>query len=489
MNIYKYQYIIIYSSIKYNIPKNFIITNIGMLDVYYEFNLNITKIEKGQIEILLLGFILDPFHPNLSNLEILDNLCTEYGKNTNTFLAELQKYSGRYVIIYKNSKDFIVTNDCYGQRQIYYNSEAPLIMSSSPELIAKALNYNTIVDKPLERLIKSKTFHEKEYAWYGDRWYDLRIRKVLPNNYFDLKDLSIHRINYFYRGPVKYENIIEYAKIILSGSIEAIHNRYENVLQPITAGWDSRILLAASKKLSRKTNYYQFKNNDKVSADELVAKRLSNKLNVQFHLLNPGPLKDEFIDVLNLKHFYPRMVDFTSHHQWHYYNSRKKNTIIIKGNGGEIVRCHYLGRNRDATVRELLRYTRYKNDMVKNEIIKWMSQVKEFSSNSGIGILDLFYWEQRMGNWGALYPYEQDIATEEFHPFNNKNLLYAIFKIPVPMREFPHYFFFRDLISQQWPETLSEPINPILGFSPIRRLKNFMKSLPVVVSIFRRIAW
>ena len=36
---------------------------------------------------------------------------------------------------------------------------------------------------------------------------------------------------------------------------------------------------------------------------------------------------------------------------------------------------------------------------------------------------DFLYWEQRLGNWGAMYPAEQDIAVDEVSPFNNRLIL------------------------------------------------------------------
>ena len=49
-----------------------------------------------------------------------------------------------------------------------------------------------------------------------------------------------------------------------------------------------------------------------------------------------------------------------------------------------------------------------------------------FAKANNISILGLFCWEQRMGQWHALYQYEQDVAIEEFCPFNNKGLLLSI---------------------------------------------------------------
>ena len=45
---------------------------------------------------------------------------------------------------------------------------------------------------------------------------------------------------------------------------------------------------------------------------------------------------------------------------------------------------------------------------------------------SGINVLDLFYWEQRLGNWGAVRNSESLIAIEKVDPFDS-HLLCEVF--------------------------------------------------------------
>ena len=75
-----------------------------------------------------------------------------------------------------------------------------------------------------------------------------------------------------------------------------------------------------------------------------------------------------------------------------------------------------------------------------------------------------------MGNWGAMYPFEQDIAVEEFCPFYNKNMLFSIMRIDPKNRSFFRSKFHQNLIKYLWPETLTEPINPVGFIGYIRGL-------------------
>ncbi|MBJ3793540.1 hypothetical protein I8J38_34180, partial [Bacillus sp. OA1] len=91
-------------------------------------------------------------------------------------------------------------------------------------------------------------------------------------------------------------------------------------------------------------------------------------------------------------------------------------------------------------------------------------------------ILDLFYWEQRMGNWGTMYQAEQDIAIEEFCPFNNRRLLIALLKLEKEYRQGPEHIIYKKMINSLWPETLSEPINPLNFKAQVK--KQILKMMP-----------
>jgi len=164
----------------------------------------------------------------------------------------------------------------------------------------------------------------------------------------------------------------------------------------------------------------------------------------------------------NKEHVMPRILPKTANIQYHYYNSDKPGTINVNGNGGEIARCYYGYTNRKITLEMLLLFSGYPSsiEFVRQELDCWFVDASQFAEEHKIPLLDLFYWEQRMGNWGALYPFEQDIAIEEISPFNNKSLLYALLRVKASKRRSPDYKFIRKLIQNLWPDTLSEPINP-----------------------------
>jgi hypothetical protein len=80
---------------------------------------------------------------------------------------------------------------------------------------------------------------------------------------------------------------------------------------------------------------------------------------------------------------------------------------------------------------------------------------------SGIPLLDLFYWEQRVGSWASAALVELDLVQETFTPFNHRELLAMLLGVDHRLRASPRNRLHRSLIAHMWPEALSVPINPV----------------------------
>jgi len=108
-----------------------------------------------------------------------------------------------------------------------------------------------------------------------------------------------------------------------------------------------------------------------------------------------------------------------------------------------------------------------------------LSEAHGIANTYGINVLDLFYWEQKMGNWQAMSQAEWDIAQEVFCPFNCRSLLTTLLSVDEKYRRPPEYQLYEKLIRYLWPETLSLPINPSKGF------RSTIKGLLVRANLFQ----
>ena len=438
--------------------------NIWDFRVIYDNNLPCTISER----ILLIGYILDPLIPALSNEDIIKEL-NIYSSDSNSLIKSLQKYSGRYVLLFKSETEFICLSDAFGLRQLYYSHyNDSLILSSSPQLILDFLGWEAEIPEKILTLLSNNDYKLNESPWLGNYWYDRRIKKILPNHYLDINKYTVQRTPLFI-NPLTENEIKEYILKIFEGSFQAIGLRYSKIIQPVTAGWDSRLLLAASKKMSDKIQYYLFLNSpDELhNSDVITAIHLASKLDINFEIISTTKLTKDFLHKYYKISIFPRVLPKTSNIQYHYYKHSHESVVNINGNGGEIIRrVYYYFEKKDGKVEiSTLLKCRVYNSFFEPEIREWYEETVPFAEKYNINLLDLFYWEERMGHWHALYQYEQDIAIEEFSPFNNKNLILSILQIDPEKRIKNNCILCKDIMSTLWPEVLSEPINTIYGLN------------------------
>ena len=446
--------------------------------IYAGSSLPLVGAASDGMSVLLLGHAVHHGHPEWDNERVVQWLA-QSARSTEQVMTLSQDCGGRFVLLISDGMLTAAVPDACAMRHVYWHGgRKRLVISSSPRLLLQALGKTPELDNETRDLLENSEFRTGEYAWYGDSWYDRSVRKVLANHYLDMTRRAPCRSTYRYNGPRSYEDVLHYAAALLNGLFKGIHARFQ-VLQPLTAGYDSRLLLAASRNFTHRTHYYLFDNSYGLhrSADVKVAAELSRRLHLPLQVVMPGKVREDFLCRYENTCFFPRIMPKTANIQWHYDTHRSAPVVNLNGNCGEIARFHYSNKAvRDNHLERLITIAGF-NGYFGNRIKEWHGGAAQFCAATGMNIYDLFYWEQRMSNWGALYPFEQDIAIEEFTPYNHKNLLYALLQIEERLRKGPGYPFIKELMSILWPETLSVPFNPTVGLKLGFRTKRIVAKL------------
>ncbi|HEY9094046.1 MAG TPA: hypothetical protein VIN62_04345 [Candidatus Cryosericum sp.] len=424
--------------------------------------LNVSIARCPDVEVAVLGYMIDPFSPDRTDQDILDALARE-SRTAEEMFANARRLSGRFVLLYKNSRTFLVTGDACHFRQIYFAQMGDgLVLTSSPKLFLSYFRLDLQTSSQKMEFTSLPAYRDQENAWYGDQTVDDRLQKLLPNHYLEIPQGRMKRMPAeAVRESVSDEDVIDNTAAILKGTYAALIQRYQ-LMQPITAGWDSRVLLSASRQFKDKIRFYVFSSSSTKSADIWVPRRLSERLGLDFTVIEPAPLHERFLSDYRAEHVTPRILPKTAQIQYHYDQHYDRNVINVNGNAAEIARCFYGYTARRVTVDMLLTFSGYggRSRFVRDQLEKWYPQARQYAAESGIPLLDLFYWEQRMGNWGAMFPSEQDIAVEEISPFNNHALLLGLLCVSPKRRRAPSFSFFRKLVEHLWAETLTEKVNP-----------------------------
>jgi hypothetical protein len=243
--------------------------------------------------------------------------------------------------------------------------------------------------------------------------------------------------------------------------MRAASNRFQ-LSMAITAGWDSRCLLAATKNVGSKVYYYTQKYAGMTDShpDIRVPRKLARKLGINFHVIECGDYQDDTFDNALEKNVFvlhnpAKKVLYRS------FYSDFQGKVNASGNISDLCRTIY-GIEPVREIEDLLALVYLSDSEYAMASLKdWFAEAKPLCDAFGYNLRDLFFWEQQLGNWGSMFAAELDIAIDEFYPFGTRRLIETILSVDEKLRPYNNSKIHRRIIELLWPELLSEPINPI----------------------------
>lgn len=431
--------------------------------LYTHIDLVTTVIEKDTFKMVLLGDIFDYEYSNKTNSDILEDIIDQ---NFEAVIKKLSKYTGNFVLFHKMNDKIEIVHDPTATKKIYYcHNKEGVWCASQPHLLARILKLKKTSNESKLAYYNSDVFHRLANASVGDTTIYDDIRQVLPNHYIDVSEFKVHRFwPYEKKKHLALGEVVEICAEMIRGYVESIAKRY-NIMLPITAGKDSRTLLAATKNLRNETFYYinKYKRLHDESMDIRIPRDLFKKLDLKFNILDPHiPVDKDFI-----KAYYennPFASDYYLPIIYNYYvNFSDK--VNLPGNIATGSVWWYPLYKKKITVEDLLKL----NDLTQYEHARetyknWLDDSQQISEQLNHNLWCLFYWEERLGNWGAQTQQDKDIAQLDINPFNSRQLVDSMLSIRALHKiEFGSYPINKAIIKRLWPEILSVPINPGFG--------------------------
>ena len=471
--------------VKINVDKNMFLSVHPDLEVVQSTN--------GEIQLTLLGFAVNPFEPDKSNQQILDDMLQKQ-VSFDEVIRKSEPLGGRWIIIYKNKDSLFLFNDPCSNRPVYYHAELgnDILCGSDPAI----LNYFVKLEKDnspeIAEVLNHPGFDIKEKAWIGSATIFKSVLHLMPNHFLDILQ---HQVTRFWPWKpienIDFNAAVETCSEILKGSITAISKRHKLAIA-VTAGWDSRVLLAASKDIRNEVTYFvSVKGTEKDNYHEvLIPKNLLKKLDLPFYIQKCDVEMDsEFKKMIEnnvsisrtylqkAKNIYKYHLDFDG-------------MISVNGNVSEIGRlCIRPLFPTKITGESLVKLNvfYYGGNYFISQFNQWINEINVHCEQNNLNIYDMLYWEQRMGNWGSVYPAELDIAIDQFSPFNNRLLLTTMLSVKEKFRKYPNYKLHYKIIKKLWPETLQEPVGvrPLIAGTK-DRIKHLAIDVLKVVSIFQK---
>ncbi|MGH1523553.1 hypothetical protein ACRAWC_05620 [Leifsonia sp. L25] len=216
----------------------------GTHNVYAHPHLPVTVTEDAGLTLVLLGFAIDPDHPDYDDASVVAGLAEDWRRGTE--LDALDRLSGRFALFAFSGGDIVVHNDATGTRTVEY-------LWTGDEFHAASQSFLLAEIVPLDGGDRADRFRDSSYARSdreaflpGDTTLFAGVERLLPNHRLDVGARRQERV--WPRGPLpsrrRREAAVE-AAVQLSASVEAAILRYP-VSLPLTAGYDSRTVLAVT---------------------------------------------------------------------------------------------------------------------------------------------------------------------------------------------------------------------------------------------------
>jgi hypothetical protein len=431
----------------------------GSWILYAHTDLPVESITEAGVQIVLLGDLFDYREPHKDNQALLRDL---HDADFNVFLQRIAHYTGRYVLLHLKEGKLRMVGDATAARKVYYYREGEeMHFASQPHLLASVIGLDRTSDPSRQKFYRSAEFDQLDTASIGDTTCYDEIRQLIPNHYLDAgegkairfwpdKEIRIRPVN----------EVAEECAELIRGYVEAITNRYR-VMLPVTAGFDSRLLLAATRNITEKIYYYINLDPDlsMKSADVRVPRRLLKRLGLTFHeLILPYRIPDAFLKVYwENNPLASKRYEAHAYNYFNYYQDR----VNLPGNFASAPWGFYklIEKNVSGeTLAHLYELSEYEHAI--EYYTRWLDGCRDVCRKYHMNTVRLFYWEERIANWGTQIQLDKDIAQEEINPFNSKLLLEKFLAVETYQNNIPDYILHRRIIQKLWPETLKAPINP-----------------------------
>ena len=459
--------------------------------------------------VIIVGYAIDPHHPESDTADIAREIV--HLSTPGEVADRLYSLTGRFVLLIREHGRLLIFHDAFGLKSVFYTRhEGQFYAASQPLLLGevvplkKSENYDQYFGSDYIRL---KGGH---YIPAGASLYE-RVEHLVPNHYLespvgppdvptdqrtapdntaepvpkpDDREQHDRQIRYFPQNSPGNRSLKDGVRAFtahLSRIMNAAAHRHKPALS-LSAGLDSRIILAACRNITDSVMAYTLVNHKLTpeSPDVRIPSKLVPRLGMEHIIIDcRNPMDPE------VEEAYLTNTDIPHYSHWGPSTSALRryfpqDRLAVKGDGLEIARGYYYKYKPHPLIishRQFIKMVRGWDGIpfLDEVLAHWFDGVRGPAERTGYRLLDLFYWEHEMGGWMTRNHLEWDIAQEVFIPYNNRELLDIALSVNVRHRKVLGSRMYLMAIRQLWKDALSEPVYPVK--TRRRRLRKLVKKI------------
>ncbi len=454
--IYDGQFIVTKADI--NAPPGFVVHRLDQWQLAAHSTLPVTQIFDASSRHIgwIVGHFIDYskriINSNAITLKITRDM--ESALKASTIEQFLYLHAGRFIAIILDNNFKRLYLDSFGSLSAVYRLDSRTV-ASTPALACSESYLAKSFDSQLHSALQIPVASS---GWYpaGLTPYE-GVSRLLPNHYLDLEsnDAVRHWPN---QSLVEIGDTDALARKIASALKAIIETVATNnrVYMSLTAGRDSRLLLACARQLQKQVNFFTF-TRPADTVDECISRIAEARygLNVSYFPIETSSAIEQQAWLDSVGH----CVGGEIHRIHATLRQLPSPSIILPGFGGEIARA-YLWHRRDHSKMHIdaaLLLDRFGMPRHKKLIAAMSDWLEGVPDTNALNILDLAYIEQRLGCWGGPQTYGQIKYADHLYPICCREIIEAMLCLPEEYKRQSRLF--SDVFRLEWPDLLDMPIN------------------------------
>jgi hypothetical protein len=382
-----------------------------------------------------------------------------------------QSWAGRWILIGAGT----LTMDAGGLLGCFYGRKetkhgtTELWVSSSAAVLAEVL---AVEPTPVRAI-----YHAVGIDWYPPPHARLRsLRRLLPSQVLVLTtgELRARRLLPHHAHPVPYDQVLDTLQQYLVTALRQAATLATTLWLPLTAGYDSRLLLAAATYAGIPVRTYTHVHPAIRAADQTIPPQLAAAVGVRHALYCGGAFNKARVAAYD-RHTGGQCVDRDRYYLAHeYFTWCQKGDLILGGGCFEIGRCLLWDSfptpglqvhppSAETIVREYQHgfnpsWIKRIDPSLVQALDAWIAWTQQ-TAHDELDWRDRFYLEQRMGGWLSAIEQSLDVLAAVRVQVANSQVYFAqVLQIaPEQRRRSQHHC---DLINRMAPELGRFPFNP-----------------------------
>ena len=426
-------------------------------------------------DVLLLGMALDPDQPTQTNSGIATDLAKAFASHGLPSIAsshQLRRLGGRFALIVRKGTTAEVHPDALGSKPIYFtHRDGKSTFASTPSLLYEC----GFAGHDQEAADEFLSFPNSGSWPIGILPYP-GVTQVTPNSYLDILSGRRFRLPLIPPGrTLAVEDLVPWMTDRITRLFRAASSRSRLTL-PLTAGFDSRLLLATfPQDHYPDTRWVTVVSGTTSSADRKLPARIARQLSLRYQFVTAEETPESLLQQLD-RNVGGLLTDRTRQ-RTSGFQAAASGSLFCSGNGPEVFRHFYDPNNKisdpgSLSARDLANLAGFPdNPYAREGFASWRSDL----SDASYGILDLLYWEHRMGVWQSSVTTFREAIMEEFMPINSREIIEASLSTSLSARVDP-YRLHRELIRYASPWLSTLPYNSSNRWSAIaKQVSRFFK--------------